>query len=385
MRIWAAFGIVATWSALTLGVAAHATPCPQPLAARSYRPVTSAQAAADASALVAERRPLSGLASFYNSVTHFQYRDGGWDELDEGQRNATCLVAAVGRYRTLIASSATASAAISRIEDGRAQLDLPPDWTLGLIDNSALTGGDLRPLRYPFLWAPLAALAIGVEHLLAWLQASLTAPWGLAIILLAVAIRTILVPFARWTAKAQRTAAAHEARLAPRIAAIRREHRGERAHELTMAAYRELGISPFFRVRPLAGALVQIPVLIAVFNVLGTYGPLADAPFLWIADLSMPDSVGALPFHLPMLGDRISLLPLLMTAVAVAATMTYRDDVADPAGIRRQRRNGLFTALLFLLLFYPFPAAMVLYWLTANVLQLGQQIAGQRFQATMHV
>jgi membrane protein insertase Oxa1/YidC/SpoIIIJ len=95
--------------------------------------------------------------------------------------------------------------------------------------------------------------------------------------------------------------------------------------------------------------------------------------FLWIRDLSYPDSIAILPFVLPLLGAGVNLLPILMTLISVAASLTQPAGSMTPNLITRQRRNLLLMATGFFLLFYPFPASMVLYWTTSNTLQLVEQ------------
>jgi YidC/Oxa1 family membrane protein insertase len=258
--------------------------------------------------------------------------------------------------------------------DGR--LGLGPAAKPVIVPGTDLDGPALGGLRYPHLWWPLHPVARIIEALLAGLRGTLGISWGMAIMLLAIMLRVLLLPVSRYTRRVQQRVARLEGQLAPRVAEIRRTQKGEAAHMATLAAYKDLGISPYFRLRPMAGTLIQVPLLVAIFNVLGGMPQLEGARFLWIADLSLPDTIGKLPFAIPMLGQEISLLPLLMTACAVIAGRTYRNPEATPAMQRSQRRNIYVLAALFLLLFYPFPAAMVWFWLATNLLQLGQQWIG---------
>ncbi|NQX89816.1 MAG: YidC/Oxa1 family membrane protein insertase, partial [Halioglobus sp.] len=134
-----------------------------------------------------------------------------------------------------------------------------------------------------------------------------------------------------------------------------------------------LGITTFYVLKPMLAMLIQIPLWIAVFNVLGEMPQLENAGFLWIKSLAYPDSIAMLPFVVPLLGDSISVLPLLMTVVTGVSAMLLQDRLAPEPELRRQKRNLYLMALAFLLLFYPFPAAMVLYWTLSNALQIVQQ------------
>jgi YidC/Oxa1 family membrane protein insertase len=140
-----------------------------------------------------------------------------------------------------------------------------------------------------------------------------------------------------------------------------------------MNAHKELGVSPFYTLKPMLGSLIQVPILIAVFNALGEMPQLDGESFLWIENLAYPDSIGHLPFAIPMFGDTISLLPFIMTAVTLYSTIIFRNRHAPEAEVKSQKRNLYLMAGAFFILFYPFPAAMVLYWTLANMLQTIQQ------------
>ncbi len=74
-----------------------------------------------------------------------------------------------------------------------------------------------------------------------------------------------------------------------------------------------------------------------------------------------------------LFGDTISLLPFIMTVVTLYSTVIFQNRHAPEAEITRQKRNLYLMAVAFFVLFYPFPAAMVLYWVLANLLQTIQQ------------
>ena len=125
----------------------------------------------------------------------------------------------------------------------------------------------------------------------------------------------------------------------------------------------------------LLGLLIQVPIWIAVFNALGEMPQLAGRSFLWIEDLAYPDVIAVLPFSVPLFGTTVQLLPFVMAGVACLAARAVRNDRWSKIEGIRQRRNLYWMAIAFLLLFYPFPAAMVLYWTLNNLLQVIMQPA----------
>ena len=98
--------------------------------------------------------------------------------------------------------------------------------------------------------------------------------------------------------------------------------------------------------------LVQMPVFIALFNVLRGAVELRFASFLWISDLSEPEGLlqGVLPF-----GWSLNILPILMTA-----TTFVQQKLTPTGGDPAQQRMMMFMPLFMLFIFYNFPAALAL-------------------------
>jgi membrane protein insertase Oxa1/YidC/SpoIIIJ len=126
--------------------------------------------------------------------------------------------------------------------------------------------------------------------------------------------------------------------------------------------------------------VIQLPVFIAVFDMLAEDFDLYRVPFLWIQDLSRPDALLRLPLCVPFFGCDVNLLPFLMSGVSLAALLTFRSAVLTPTLVRGQRRNLAGMTLLFFLLFYTFPAGMVLYWTSTNAFQLAAQELKRRLR-----
>ena len=89
--------------------------------------------------------------------------------------------------------------------------------------------------------------------------------------------------------------------------------------------------------KSLAGFLIQIPVFIAAFDMLGENFGLAGAGFLWIDDLSLPDRLAVLPAVLPFFGGHLNLLPVLMTLFTVLSARLQEDASLSPELLRVQR------------------------------------------------
>jgi len=119
------------------------------------------------------------------------------------------------------------------------------------------------------------------------------------------------------------------------------------------------------KVNPLGGCLpivVQMPVFIALYNVLNSAVELRKAPFvLWIGDLSAPDRVGVVA------GLPIHIMPLIM-----AGTMVWQQKLTptDP----RQAAMAYIMPIVMTVFFYAMPSGLVLYWTVTNLMAIGQQV-----------
>jgi len=325
---------------------------------------------------VLETTPFYGLSAYYNGVSFYRITADGPERLAPEQAltlSASEQFAAVGRFRVLLLQG-----------DSPLELALAKD-SFQVTDIADATGlvaeivskevlADSGPeLRYAHLWGPLAALSRGAQWLLLQTQAITGLGWGWSIVVFSVLLKCLMLPLSLYAARLQAQANAIQSQLAPRLSDIKAKYDGEEAHKRIMAAYSDLGVSTFFPLKPLGALFLQVPVWIAVFNVLGEMPQLVGQSFLWISSLAYPDAVVSLPFAIPLLGSSLSLLPVLMAMVTYVSAMSLVDSDAPLEERKRRGRNALLTALAFLLLFYPFPAAMVLYWTLSNALQWGQQ------------
>ncbi|HEV8225400.1 MAG TPA: membrane protein insertase YidC [Methylomirabilota bacterium] len=256
----------------------------------------------------------------------------------------------------------------------------------GPVEPRALAAADpeLGRLFLSGLWFWLRALSVGLLYLLRGLT-TIVGNHGVAIIALAVCVKLLLFPLTKIAERLQEQVNATQARLQPGLDAINAAHRGEERARRTLALYREAGVHPFYTLRSLAGFLIQLPVFIAVFDMLAEDFDLHGVRFLWIRDLARPDELWRLPACLPFFGCHLNLLPVLMSSISIGAVLQARSAHLTPPLVRRQRRNLTAMALGFFLLFYTFPASMVLYWTSTNSVQLVTQEWGRlrrRFRPT---
>jgi YidC/Oxa1 family membrane protein insertase len=270
----------------------------------------------------------------------------------------------------------------------RPRLDVQPDPDTTILLHLVLYAGPveqhrlvavdpvLAGLLMPGLWEWLRLLGFGMHHLLErWHD--LVGNYGVAILLLSLSVKVLMWPLTSVAERWQRDVNRLQSQLEPELALVRRDFRGEEAHRRTLAVYRRHGVSPLFPVRSALGVLIQIPVFIAAFDMLGEEFGLNGASFLWIADLALPDRWAALPVTVPFVGGYLNLLPFLMTGVTVLAAWVQTEPSLSATLRAGQRRRLYAMAAAFFVLLYPFPAGMVLYWTSNNLWHLLKVLAGR--------
>ena len=329
---------------------------------------------------VSESYEFYGLASYYNNINYYVVEKGRLDRIDEGEVAELAQgqwLASVGRLNVMLIQAAGLSAQVSEsgILINNPDILTRPGIVKKIVTKSQLDAiaPELDQIRYAHLWPPLAWLAKVVEYVLTALQSNIASSWGLTIVIFSLLLKLLLFPVGVMTVRFQRRVSQVQAQLAPRLATIKANFDGEEAHNRLMEAYKDLGVTPFYTMKPILGSLIQIPIQIAVFNALGEMPQLDNQQFLWIENLAYPDAIGHFPIAIPMFGDSISLLPFIMTAVTLYSTVIFQNRHAPEAELKRQKRNLYLMAGAFFVLFYPFPASMVLYWALANILQTIQQ------------
>ncbi len=327
-----------------------------------------------------ETQKFAGLASYYNDVNFYIVGKDSFQPLEPGEAfvlEHDTWLAVAARFEVLLVQDTDPGLRLSGREGALEYLKTQVEpGRLQLVKKSELhtVAPELDQVRYAHLWAPLSWLAKVVEYSLLTIQAHAVSHWGLAIVVFSILLKLALFPVNNVVTGLQDEVSRVRSLLEPRLAEIKANYDGEEAHNRIMAVHRTLGVTPFYSLKPLLGVLVQVPIWIAVFNALGEMPQLAGQSFLWIDDLAYPDVIAVIPFDVPLFGATVHLLPFVMFGVTCLSALTFRNDLWSNREHTRQRRNLCWIALAFLLLLYPFPAAMVLYWTLNSLLQLLAQL-----------
>lgn len=180
--------------------------------------------------------------------------------------------------------------------------------------------------------------------------------YGVTIILLTVAIKILFVPLQYKSYKSMKQMQG----IQPKVAALQEKFKDdrERLNRELIKLYRDHKVNPVGGCLPM---VLQMPVFVALFNILYMSIDLRQAPLgMWISDLSVQD-----PYYI---------LPIIM-GISMVIMQKIQPTTMDPT----QAKMMLMLPAVMTFLFINFPAGLVLYWLTNNVLSIGQQFVTDRF------
>jgi len=199
--------------------------------------------------------------------------------------------------------------------------------------------GWLTPLSVPIFWA-LRMIEKYVGN------------WGWAIIILTFLIKLAMYPLSATSYRSM----AQMRKLTPKLQKLKEMYGDDRQklHQAMAEIYKKEKINPLGGCLPI---LLQIPVFIALYYTLIAAVEMRGAPWVgWIHDLTAPD-----PLYI---------LPILMAATSILQ-VRLNPTPPDPM----QAKMMMIMPLVFSIMFMFFPAGLVLYWVTSNILSIAQQWA----------
>jgi YidC/Oxa1 family membrane protein insertase len=198
--------------------------------------------------------------------------------------------------------------------------------------------------------------------------------YGVAIIVLTVLIKIILYPLDQKSYRSMK----EMQKLQPLVAELRKKHKDDprQAQIEQMKLFKEHKVNPLGGCLPM---LLQMPVLIAMFSMIRTAIELRKAPFiLWIKDLSAPDAVLNWGVQIPILGNTLNILPLLLVATFMLQTKISKAGTPSAQQDPQQKVMGHFMTVFFGIIFYNMPSGLNLYFAVSTVLRAIQQYFVQK-------
>lgn len=209
-------------------------------------------------------------------------------------------------------------------------------------------------------WGWLDALAKGIYSLMHWLY-KVVPNWGVCIILISFIIYGAMYPLTLYGMSSMKRMQT----IQPIMNRLREQYKNnpQRLNKEIMELYKE------HRVNPLSGCLplfMQMPVFVALYQVLWRSVDFKGAHFFWIKDLSHPDRLFILPFSLPMLGNEFNLLPFLMMGIMVVQQKLSAKNmvITDPSQAAQQKMMTMIFPVVLGVIFYKFASGLSLYFTT---------------------
>ena len=209
-------------------------------------------------------------------------------------------------------------------------------------------------------WIPgLGVLSKSLFQLVSWFNSSYIHNFGWSIVIVTIAINFALFPIKLSNMKSMRKMQA----LKPQIDAINakyknvsmRDPKAQEKNQEVMDLYKKHGVNPMGGCVPM---LLQIPFFIAFYKVFTVSVEMRGAGWLWVNDLSQPEHFF------------IKILPLAMIASQFLMQKMTPQAGVDP----NQQKMMMLMPLVFGFMFYGFPSGLVLYYLTSNLVSMGQQL-----------
>ncbi|MBB6426663.1 membrane protein insertase YidC [Sphingopyxis sp. JAI128] len=305
----------------------------------------------------------------YNSAGWLGFTDKYWLAAivpAKGERVTAAISSpAANNYQTLFARDFTQVApgkqvsTTSRIFAGAKEVSILSQYQ----DDQGITR-----LSNAIDWGWFEFFEVPIFKLLDWLFRQV-GNFGVAIMALTLIIRLLMFPIAN----RQFSSMAQMRLVQPKMKALQERYKDDKPkmQQELMKLYKDE------KINPLAGCLpivIQIPIFYALYKVLMLTIEMRHQPFiLWIKDLSAPDPLhilnlfGLLPFTPP------SILSIGVLAVILGITMWLQFRLNPQATDPVQQQVFKIMPWLFMFIMAPFAAGLLLYWITNNILSIGQQ------------
>ena len=180
--------------------------------------------------------------------------------------------------------------------------------------------------------------------------------YAAAIIVLTLIIKSLLWPIQNKATNQMRKMSL----LSPKVTELREKHKDDpqKMNEEMMKLYREYGVNPFSGCLPI---LIQIPIFFGFYVMLGSAIELRNSSFLWVQDLSQPDTV-----------FRLWGFPVNVLSIVMAGTMIWQMAIQPKSGDAMQQRIFYFMPVVFLVFCYNYASGLALYWTTQNLFSIVQ-------------
>lgn len=194
-------------------------------------------------------------------------------------------------------------------------------------------------------------------------------PMGVVLLLLTLIVKAVVYP-ATW--KTYMSSAKMRV-LKPKIDEINKKYPKQedamKKQQEIMGLYSQYGVSPMGGCLPM---LIQMPIFIALFMFIPSAIELRQQSFLWADDLSTYDAIITFPFHIPFMGDHLSLFCLLMTVTNIlnAKFMMQQQDTGANPQMAAMKWMQYLMPIMFLFILNSYPAGLNYYYFISTLISV---------------
>jgi membrane protein insertase Oxa1/YidC/SpoIIIJ len=196
---------------------------------------------------------------------------------------------------------------------------------------------------------------------------ALTSNFGISLLLLSLVSSMLMILLMRAAKKYPERESKVQGIISPMISKIKNESRGEERHHRISELYRKYAYHPILGLRSAIPVLIQLPFLFAAYIMLSNLSELKGVGFLFVRNLGAPDAL--------LQGNNI--LPFIMTVVNMTTA------IITVSFSSRDKMQACVIALLFLVLLYSAPSALLVFWTMNNITLLIRTVAKQIMRREM--
>jgi len=307
-----------------------------------------------------EKKTFSGTISWFGFsdkyfMAAFLPEVGGDTSIVLAALNDNSLVGAQFSYPQDSIPAGQSSLKVSKLYLGPMKLDLLTPLGDGL--NKAINYGWIG-----FLAKPTLSL---LKFLNRWLE-----NYGIAIIVITLLLRVLFLPLTIKSMESMKEMQNKMQLLKPKIDELKEKFKSDKTqqNQELMKLYSAHGVNPLSSLGGCLPMLIQVPVFIALYEVLLYSIELRHSTFLWINNLAEPEHL----FNIPGIGVPFRILPLIM-GVSWYASQKLTPTSA-PTSDNMQMKIMEYMPIIFTVMFWGLPSGLILYWTVSNILSIAQQL-----------
>lgn len=212
----------------------------------------------------------------------------------------------------------------------------------------------IYPLELMMEWVLINAFAV-------------TNHYGAALFLLSICVNVALLPLYHVAESWQGAERRIQKRMSQKLKEFKQVFSGEERFMMIKTLYRQHRYHPICAMRGSLGFAIQVPFFIAAYHLLSHFQPFEGVSIFFFKDLTKPDAL--------LWG--MNCMPFLMSGVNLLSAFVYTQNLSQ-----NDKTQLWVISILFLVLLYPAPVALVLYWTFNNIFSLVKNIAYARFTST---